>query len=395
MLGPHVIEWIHLGLRWLHVIAGVVWIGASFYFVWLNNRVRPLDPPFEGIEGDLWAVHGGAFYRVVKYENAPFRMPHTLHWFKWEAYTTWVSGVALLILIYYVDANLFLIEPSKADLTPLTASLIGIGILVVGWFVYDRLSKTKLLEHPDWFGAVSILLLTGTALVLSHVFSARGAYVHVGALLGTLMAGNVFFVIIPSQRELVAAMEEDREPDPAVGKYAALRSLHNNYMTLPVLFIMISGHFPLTFGHPWSWAILTGLIIVGAAIRHWFNLRGQGRRNVWILPAAAVALVALAVVTVPDSGTLDLASSPVTYEQGIAIVVRRCTPCHSENPSQPGFSVAPKGVIFDTEEQIAVQAALIRRMAVDTMAMPLANLTEMTDEERAQLRSWLDEFTDD
>ncbi|MCZ6739121.1 MAG: urate hydroxylase PuuD, partial [Actinobacteria bacterium] len=270
MLGPHLSDWLHLGIRWLHVIAGVVWIGTSFYFVWLNNHVResPDQPP--GSEGELWAVHGGAFYRVMKYERPP-TLPDTLHWFKWEAYTTWLSGFSLLVLIFYIDAPIFLIDPAKVDLSPWTAAAIGIATLVLGWIIYEAMSRSALLDNPVWYGVVSLILITGVAIGLSMVFSDRGAYIHVGALLGTLMAGNVFFIIIPAQRELVAAMEEGREPNVELGKHAGQRSLHNNYMTLPVLFIMISSHFPFTYGHERSWAVLGGLIVVGAAIRHWYN----------------------------------------------------------------------------------------------------------------------------
>ncbi|HIE21612.1 MAG TPA: hypothetical protein EYP73_03300, partial [Acidimicrobiia bacterium] len=246
MFGPHLIDWLHLGLRWLHVIAGVVWIGTSFYFVWLNNHVRASEQQPPGSEAELWAVHGGGFYRVLKYATPP-GPPGTLHWFKWEAYTTWLSGLSLLALLFYVDAPVFLIDPSKADLSPLVASAIGIATLVVGWLVYDLMCRSRLLERPVAFSLVSMVLLTALTAALFQLFTGRGAYIHVGAVLGTLMAGNVFFVIIPAQRELVAALEEQREPDAALGRYAALRSLHNNYMTLPVLFMMISSHFPFTY----------------------------------------------------------------------------------------------------------------------------------------------------
>ena len=207
MLDPHFADWIDLGLRWLHVIAGVVWIGTSFYFVWLNNRLRPPAAPETGIDGELWSVHGGGFYRVLRYRVAPEKLPDTLHWFKWEAYTTWLSGFALLVLIYYLDAEVFLIDP-QVGLAAWQASLIGIAILVLGWGLYDALCRSPLLNYPGWFGVVSLALLTLAALGLSIIYTGRGAYIHVGALLGTLMAGNVFFVIIPSQKEMVAALRQ-------------------------------------------------------------------------------------------------------------------------------------------------------------------------------------------
>ena len=393
MLGPHLADWLHLGLRWLHVIAGVVWIGTSFYFVWLNNHVRTSADQLAGSEAELWAVHGGAFYRVMKYEKPP-AIPDTLHRFKWEAYTTWLSGFSLLVLIFYLDADLFLIDPGKAELTPLVASVIGVATLVAGWIVYEQMSKSRLLDLPVWYAAVSLVLIAGVAIGLSMIFTDRAAYIHVGALLGTLMAGNVFFIIIPAQRELVTAMEEGRDPDLDLGRHAAKRSLHNNYMTLPVLFIMISSHFPFTFGHEWGWAILGGLILVGATIRHWYNLRGQGHKNVWLMPAAALGMIVLAVVTLPTPEHPRIDADTVTLDQGVAIIQARCTACHSETPTQPGFTSPPKEIVFDTTDQIQARAALIRAVAVDTEIMPLGNITQMTDEERAVLEVWLDKFTE-
>jgi uncharacterized membrane protein len=393
MLGTHLSEWLSLGLRWLHVVAGVVWIGTSFYFIWLNNHVRRSPDQLPGSDAELWAVHGGGFYRVLKYERPP-QLPDTLHWFKWEAYTTWWSGFALLVLIFYVDAPLFLIDPTRANLTTLTASALGLATLVLGWLVYDRMSHSRLLDDPPFFAAVSLVLVTGVALGLSQLFSSRGAYVHVGALLGTLMAGNVFFVIIPAQRELVAAMEQGRDPDMSLGEHAAVRSLHNNYMTLPVLFIMVSSHFPFTFGYDQGWAILAGLIVIGAAIRHWFNLRGQGRRNAWIMPAAAAGMLALAFVTLPRSNLPEVDPSTVGFDDGVAIVQARCVTCHSVTPTQAGFTAPPKDITFDSPDAMVAQAALIRAMAVDTKTMPLGNLTQMTLAERAVLKTWLDQYTD-
>ena len=393
MLGPHLSDWLHLGLRWLHVIAGVVWIGTSFYFVWLNNHVRASADQPGGSEAELWAVHGGAFYRVLKYPRPP-QLPDTLHWFKWEAYTTWLSGFSLLVLLFYLDADVFLIDPSRADLTPWVAAAIGIGVLVIGWYVYEWMSRSRLFDMPVAYGVVSLVLLTGVALGLSLIYTDRAAYIHVGALLGTLMAGNVFFIIIPAQRELVAAMEEGREPDIELGHHAAQRSLHNNYMTLPVLFIMISSHFPFTYGHEWAWAVLAGLIVVGAAIRHWFNLRGKGHRNAWLMPVAAVGMIALAFITLPSSASPDIDPTTVTFDDGVAIVTSRCTPCHSETPTQAGFASPPKGVTFDTANEMVDQAAQIRAQAVDTDIMPLGNITGITDEERAELEIWLDQYTE-
>ena len=392
MLEAHLADWLHLGIRWLHVVAGVVWIGTSFYFVWLNNHVKPSDSLVDGSDAELWAVHGGGFYRVLKYED-PDTVPEKLHWFKWEAYTTWLSGFSLLVLVFYLDAEVFLIDRSKVDLTPIEASLIGVGVLILGWLIYELMSKSALLDRPVAYSIISLVLVAGVAIVLSAVFTDRAAYIHVGALLGTLMAGNVFFIIIPAQKEVVSAMEEGRDPDLSLGKHAAKRSLHNNYMTLPVLFIMVSSHFPFTYGHEWGWAILGGLILVGAATRHWFNLRGQGHRNAWLMPLAALGMIVLAIVTLPASSSAPVPTD-VSFDEGVAIVRSRCVACHSDTPTQPGFTAPPKDVVFDTPEQMTTQAALIRAMAVDTETMPLANITGMTAAERATLRAWLDEYTD-
>ena len=393
MWESHLSDWLELGVRWLHVIAGVVWIGTSFYFNWLNNHVRQSPDSPRGVDAELWAIHGGAFYRVMKYDK-PETLPDTLHWFKWEAYTTWMSGFALLVLIFYIDAPLFLIDPAKTSLTSLSAALIGTGVLVLGWLFYEELSRSPLIEKPAWYGAISLILITAVAIVLSAIFTDRGAYIHVGALLGTLMAGNVFFIIIPAQKEMVSAMEQGRDPDPEVGKHAALRSLHNNYLTLPVLFIMVSAHFPFTYGHEWGWAILAGLMVVGVAVRHWFNLRGKGETNAWLMPTAALGMIVLALVTVPNTERPNIDPASVSFEEGVVIVETRCTPCHSSSPTQPGFNAPPKGIVFDTSDQMVDQAALIRKMAVDSETMPLANITKMTDEERAILEVWLDEHTD-
>ncbi len=393
MTWDHVYDWLHLGLRWLHVVAGVVWIGTSFYFVWLNNQVRATPDLPEGSSAELWAVHGGGFYRVLKYTGLR-RLPDTLHWFKWEAYTTWLSGFSLLVLLFYLDAEVLLIDAAKADITPLVASLIGIGLLLVGWLVYDWLCKSPLIEDPPFFIAMSFVLIAGTIFGLDQLFTDRAAYIHTGALLGTLMAGNVFFVIIPAQKEMVGAIEEGREPNRALGEHAALRSLHNNYLTLPVIFIMISSHFPFTFGDEIGWLVLAGLVLAGAVIRHWFNLRGQGHRNTWALPAAALGMLVLAYVTVPETDLPAVDASTVTFEDGVVIVTDRCTPCHSATPTQPGFTAAPKDVTFDTSDEMITNASLIRAQAVDTTNMPIGNLTGMTDEERATLEVWLDEYTD-
>lgn len=384
MLDPHAQQWLDLAVRWMHVIAGIAWIGTSFYFNWLNNHVRPPDRDEPGVAGELWSVHGGGFYRVVKYDVAPGDLPSRLHWFKWEAYATWVSGFALLFIVYYTGPLGISIDSERADLSRSTLMAIGVASMLAGWFLYDRLCRTPLGRRPGWLSAVGIIVVAGAAWGFSQVMTGRAAYIHVGALIGTVMAGNVFRVIIPSQRLMVEAMERGETPDPEPGREAARRSLHNNYLTLPVVFIMVSHHFPMAFGSAWNWALLAALSIVGAAVRHWFNLRGQGHRNVWILPAAIVTMIALAVVTRPD-GT---AGAPTEVPETImSIIDVRCVSCHSAEPTQPGFSAAPKGIAFDDPRGVLSFASLIGA-TVDTGFMPLGNVTAMTDEERALVVEW-------
>jgi uncharacterized membrane protein len=384
VLDFHAQQWLDLAVRWIHVIAGIAWIGTSFYFNWLNNHVRPPRHAEPGVEGELWSVHGGGFYRVVKYEVAPGELPSTLHWFKWEAYATWVSGFALMFIVYYTGPLGISVDPSRADLSRGTLVLIGVASMVAGWFAYDALCRTRLRDHPGWFAAVGLVGVAAAAWGYSQVMTGRAAYIHTGALIGTVMAANVFRVIIPSQRLMVDAMGRGEAPDPEPGLEAARRSLHNNYLTLPVVFIMVSHHFPTTYGSPWNWALLAAISVVGAGVRHWFNLRGQGRRNVWILPVAVVAMVALALATRPATGEDEITDVPETV---VSIIDARCVTCHSQTPTQPGFATPPGGIVFDTPEDIVVIARLIG-VVVDTGFMPLGNITAMTEEERAIVVAW-------
>ncbi len=392
----HLSQWLNLTLRWVHVITGIAWIGTSFYFNWLNSRIAAPTRPERGVAGELWSVHGGGFYRMVKYTVAPERLPPTLHWFKWEAYATWISGMALLVLIYYLQAGAYLIDPQVAYLSVGAAIAIGLGTLLAGWLVYDVLCRTRLAQRPSALLLLGLVLLAGAAWGLTRVFSARAAYIHVGAMLGTVMAANVFRVIIPSQREMVSAMEQGREPNAELGRQATLRSLHNNYVTLPVLFIMLSNHYPETYGSPWNWLLLAGLVVIGAATRHYFNLRNQGRKNVWILPAAAMGMVALAIISQPRSvarGRSEASASArgqtVPFVDVRVVIVRRCGPCHSATPTNQMFAQAAQGVLLDTPEQIRAQADRLYRVVVATRTMPMGNLTEMTDEERELVGRWV------
>ena len=391
-MSAHLEQWLNLVLRWAHVITGIAWIGTSFYFNWLNGRLAPPPPERRepGVAGELWSVHGGGFYRVVKYTVAPGELPRTLHWFKWEAYATWLTGFALLVLVYYLGAASFLVDPQVARLSPGAAVAVGLTTLIVSWLVYDALCRSALGARPLALGAVLFALTTALAWGLTELLSPRAAYLHVGAAIGTIMAANVLMVIIPAQQEMVGALTAGRPPDAARGTQAALRSLHNNYLTLPVLFIMVSSHYPATYGHRLNWAILSGVAVIGVATRHWFNMRNQGRNNVWILPAAALALVALALATAPRSGP---ASSTLVGQVSFAdvrvIVARRCAPCHSSAPTTAGMPVAPLGVLLDTPDQIRANAPRILAVAVDAQTMPLGNMTGMTMEERALVGGWI------
>lgn len=393
-MAAHLGQWLNLALRWGHVIAGIAWIGTSFYFNWLNSRLAP--PPPEraepGVAGELWSVHGGGFYRVVKYGVAPGELPRTLHWFKWEAYATWLTGFALLVLIYYLGAESFLVDPQVARVAPREAIAAGVGTLLMAWLVYDGLCRSPLGQRPGALAAVLFGLGTALAWGLSRLLSPHAAYIHVGAAIGTIMAANVLMVIIPSQRDMVAALAQGRPPDARRGRQAALRSLHNNYLTLPVLFVMVSSHYPETYGNPRSWAILAALAVIGVATRHWFNLRNQGRRNAWLLPAAGLGLVALALATAPVAGpTVPPGVHPVAFADVRVIVAHRCSPCHSRAPTMPGIPTAPLGVLLDTPEEIRTRAPRMLVRVVETQTMPLGNVTGITPEERDLLGKWIRE----
>src|SRR5256886_7478325 len=386
-LDPYVTDWLNLLARWLHVIAAIVWIGTSFYFIALDNHLRPPKregDADEGIGGESWEVHGGGFYLVQKYRVAPRELPETLHWFKWEAYTTWLSGFALMIVLYYLNADTYLIGKSVADLTTGEAVAISIGLLAAAWLVYDLLCRV-LASRPLVLTVVLFALITVAAWGIGHLFSARAMYLQVGAMLGTMMVGNVFFVIIPAHWELVRAKQAGREPDPAANERAKLRSVHNNYLTLPVVFTMLSNHFPFTYGHSYAWLILVALLVIGAWIRHFFNLRHLGRTVWWIPVSAALAIALLAVLIRPQSESAT--GTRVQFAAVARIVEQRCTACHSSHPTK--VETAPRGIELDTPEEIKTQAQAIDQQAVQTRTMPLGNVTGMTRAERELLGRWI------
>jgi len=384
-MSSHLNEWFSLALRWLHVIAGIVWIGESFYFMWLDSSLKRDDDMPPEVAGESWSVHGGGFYRVAKFRVAPTGMPEGLHWFKWEAYTTWISGIFLLMVVYWLQASAWMVNAD--GINPAMAVGVGMTTILAGWGVYDLLCKSKLGDRPAALGVTLLLFATGVAYVLSHLLAPRAAYIHVGAMIGTWMAGNVAMVIIPNQKIVVADLLAGRTPDAKYGKIAKLRSTHNNYLTLPVVFVMISNHYPSTYGHSASWAILLGIFAVGAITRVFFNARNAGRINLWALPVATALFIALVMLSAPQPR--DAAPGPATWEQVAPIIQTHCVGCHSANPTDPIFTIAPNGVVYDTPEQVSSKASAIQQRAVDTPTMPLGNRTGMTDAERATLGAWI------
>ncbi|WP_156840301.1 urate hydroxylase PuuD [Novosphingobium aquimarinum] len=392
-------EWINLALRWLHLTAGIAWIGSSFYFVWLDNHLRP---PAQGeASGELWSVHGGGFYHNEKYLVAPAKMPADLHWFKWEAYFTWISGFSLLVLIYWIGAETYLVDPAKARISQWDAIAIAAGALFVGWAVYDGLCHSPLRKDNRWLGLIWFAFLVFAAWFLNTVFNARGAYLHVGAMIGSVMVGNVFFIIIPNQRKVVAALMAGQEPDPKLGAAAKLRSVHNNYMTLPVLFIMVSHHYPMTYGARYPWVVLALLGATGIAVRHVFNLRHRDApTGVAMAVAAGLALVSVTYVSLEKGATAEPAPAGgealpprLTYADIEPILTKHCTSCHEARPTNPAVTAPPLGVVLDSYQSASAHAAKIKAMAVDSEVMPLGNATGMTRAERDRLGAWIDQGT--
>jgi uncharacterized membrane protein len=388
---PYILDWLGLLIRWLHMTAAIAWIGTSFYYIALDYHLLPPksdQAEADGVGGEVWEIHGGGFYRVEKYVVAPRTLPSPLHWFKWEAYTTWLSGFALLVVVYYANASTYLVDRNVADISPWAAVAISAGLLVVGWLVYDTLSR--LLEGNDRALAAALaIVIVVSAYGVSHLLSPRAAYIQVGAMIGTWMVANVRFVIIPGQRELVEAKLAGREPDPTPGLRGKQRSIHNNYLTLPVLFAMLSPHFPFTYGNPNGWLVLVALMGLGAWVRHFFNRRHQGRVEWWIPASAALGVVVLAIAIAPRGTFTAQSQTVVTFSQVQDVIKQRCQPCHSAQPTQPGFKEAPAGVMFDRPDQIVARAQQINQQAVLTRNMPLGNLTNMTQEERDLVGAWV------
>ncbi len=391
MSSAHLRELADLLIRWVHLIAGIMWIGNSLLFNWLDrNLERPEGSP-EGFEGRIWMVHSGGFYDVVKKQLEPGQLPPNLHWFKYQNLSTWVSGIFLLIVVYYLGGAALMIDPSIRALDPVTAIAIGAGSIIGAWVVYDVLCRV-LIKESMLFGIVGFALLAGVAVGLTKLLSGRAAYIHVGVILGTIMTGNVWMVIVPSQRELVAATQEGRAQDPSLGKRAKQRSIHNNYMTFPLLFMMISNHFPVTYGQKLNWVVLGVLMVGGALVRHFMNIRFV--YSGWFFGATTTivaSVAALFVLTKPAAEAKGPPMAKVEFTRAYEIIGQRCIPCHSEKPTDELFKAPPNGVKMDSPEQIKLLAPRIKERAYSLKTMPLANRTNMTDEERAQLAAWVDQ----
>lgn len=408
-------DWLAFALRWLHVITAIAWIGSSFYFIALDLGLRKTPDLPKGVYGEEWQVHGGGFYHVRKYLVAPPELPNHLVWFKWESYATWLSGFALLCVVYYAGADLYLIDANVLDMPVPVAIAVSVGSLVLGWVVYDLLCKSPLGRSTTGLMIVLYGVLVAMAWGYTQVFSGRAALLHLGAFTATIMSANVFLIIIPNQKTVVADLRAGRAPDPALGLQAKQRSLHNNYLTLPVLFLMLSNHYPLAFATPWNWAIASLVFLMGVTIRHFFNTMHAGRGKPWWTWGATAAIFAaivwLSAQPFPAAGTGGAAALDPPAIEGPAsepplspraarfvadphfeavrdTVLARCSMCHAREPLWEGLAAAPKGVYLETDGDIANHAREIYLQAAVSHAMPPANFTYLEPQERALLASW-------
>ena len=384
-------EWLSFIIRWLHVVAGIAWIGSSFYFIHLDLSLKPRSGLPEGVKGDAWQVHGGGFYHMVKYLVAPARMPDDLTWFKWEAYTTWLSGFALMVVVYYLNAELFLIDRSVLNIGRYAAMAISMVGLLVTWLTYELLCRSAIGRNNVVLSLVGYVFLVGLTYAFTHVFSGRGAFNQIGALVGTIMVANVFVIIIPYQKKTVAALLAGSAPDPYWGEIGKQRSVHNNYLTLPVVFLMLSSHYPLLFGTRYNWIIVAIVLAIGPVIRHFFNSRHAGNGSPWwtwgVAAAGMVAIAWLSGAGPRESiGAIPAAPKFAKVED---IMLTRCSMCHSRAPVWAGIESAPKGVMLDEPQHIREHARLIEINAVRSRAMPPGNITEMTGDERGLIAAWL------
>ena len=383
-------EWLNLLIRWAHMVVSIGWIGTSFYFMALDYSLSKLERMNPGVLGTAWQVHGGGFYHVEKYTVAPATLPDVLHWFKWEAYLTWATGFGLLIVQYYFHAEAFLIDPGVMTLEPWQAIAISVASLAAGWFIYDGLCRTKVGQHTTLLALSVFALILIAAVLYTKVFSGRGAFIHVGALVGTIMAVNVFGVIVPNQKKMIAQMIAGQAPDARYGEIGKQRSTHNNYLTLPVLLMMVSQHYPFLFTHPQSWLIVALIIVIGALVRHMLNrldAGGDWDSYAWVMPAAAMGLITAIYVTAP--ATRSTTGGAVTDAEAQAIIGKHCLTCHAHNPSHPAFKEPPKNIALESVPDMRRFAQQIYMQTVQNRAMPLGNQTGMTEDERDALGRWV------
>ncbi|RED18412.1 urate hydroxylase PuuD [Pontivivens insulae] len=396
-------DWIAFSVRWLHVITAMAWIGASFYFIALDLMLKPNDALPDGAHGEEWEVHGGGFYHTVKYMVAPARMPEHLTWHKWQSYVTWLSGAALLMIVYWVGGELYLIDPSRADLALWQGILISAGSLTVGWLVYDALCKSKLGESPTTLMLLLFVILVAMAWGYNQVFTGRAALLHLGAFTATIMTGNVFFQIMPNQRIVVADLKAGRKPDAKYGKIAKLRSTHNNYLTLPVVFLMLSNHYPLAFATEYAWLIASLIFLTGVTIRHYFNtMHRTGAGPNWTWAVTVLLMIAIAWLSsvrpaddYEEASTRDFTpyeaqfASAAGFDEAYNHVIGNCSMCHARQPSWDGIRWAPKGVLLETETDVARHADQIYLQAGVSHAMPPPNAIQMDNAAREVIVAWV------
>ena len=387
--------WSEMLVRWVHVIAGIAWIGSSFYFIALDLSLKVGKQLPSEAHGQAWQVHGGGFYNMVKYLVAPKQMPDELTWFKWEAYGTWISGIALMALVYYASAGLYMIDLEILDITELQAVAISIGGIILGWAIYDGLCRSPLGRNDVYLAVAGFVFLVILSYGYTQIFSARGAFMQMGVTIGTMMVANVLMVIIPGQKKVVVALKAGDAPDPVYGMRGKQRSLHNNYLTLPVIFVMIGGHYPAIFATSYSWVILGLVLIIGAVIRHFFNTKHQGKPAPYWTWAVAAVLSVLAMMLSyagsPARAGVDAASygnHDEIHTAAVELVIERCSACHAQEPLWEGLAFAPKGIYLETEAEAVKLVDDIFWQAAASHAMPPGNVIWMEDEERALLAAW-------
>ncbi|MDB2560943.1 urate hydroxylase PuuD [Amylibacter sp.] len=396
-------EWFAFAVRWLHVTTAIAWIGSSFYFIALDLGLKKSPNLPAGAYGEEWQVHGGGFYHIQKYSVAPENMPNHLTWFKWESYATWLSGAAMLMIVYWLGAELYLIDPAKADLSVFQAIIISAGSLLVGWVVYDFLCKSALGNNPTGLMLLLFVVLVVMSWGYNQIFTGRAAMLHLGAFTATIMSANVFLIIMPNQRIVVKDLKEGRTPDPKYGKIAKLRSTHNNYLTLPVLFLMLSNHYPLAFATEYTWIIASLVFLTGVTIRHYFNtLHATGSGPTWTWMATLVLFLIIAALSTASSWNGDyddLENQSLTKKQESLmlakgfddisdIIISRCSMCHAREPVWDGMINAPKGVFLETDHDIVRGAKEIYIQAGVSHAMPPANITNLANEDRIKIVKW-------